>query len=463
MHKSVTFASVDLPALSVLEPEPTLPRSTYETRWDRTRSRMREQGISSLVVYADREHPAGALYLTGFDPRFEEAVVVLHQTGSPVVIAGNESLSMVADKGLGLRGVLSQSLSLPGQKRQTQRRLSDAFREAGLDTSAAVGLVGWRTIPAADLAGDRPAFAVPHFVLQELREVVGDGIDDAGGGIVDASDILGGNSGERATNDVHQLALNEHRATRASVNVWNALEALRPGISELDLSVAMRLTGLPLSAHVMLATGSESVNGLYSPGDRVIERGDRLSTAVGLQGGLASRAGLVADADDVDAEHRSFVAGYWRAVAHWYESLSLGASTGEIAETTTAVLRFAGIEPLLNPGHLQHIDEWLDSPFVIGSTHQVHSGMSLQADIIPVGAHAGLFANTEDALAIADATLRAEFAALYPAAWARIQGRRTWMRSNLGIALDECVLPFCDRQAALPVGLLTPDVVATLR
>lgn len=457
MTREVAFKEVKLPELAALENEPVLPREVYEQRWTRLRERMEESGLGAVVVYADREHPAGSLYLTGFDPRFEEAVVVIGLDGPVTVIAGNESLSMVADRGLDLKGVLCQSLSLPGQKRQTLRKLSDAFAEAGIDASLPVGLVGWRPIPQDDVHGSEPAFAVPHFVLQELHHV-------ATAGVVDASNLLGGNDGLRATNDVHQLALNEHRSTRASGHVWRAIEALRPGISELELSQHMGLTGLPLSAHVMLATGADRVNGLYSPTDREIGRGDRLSTAVGLQGGLASRAGVVAEIGDVELseEHRDFVRGYWLAVATWYESLTIGASTGDIAESVTKVMATANIEPLLNPGHLQHIDEWLDSPFTIGDDHKIYSGMSLQADIIPVGSHDGLFANVEDALAIADESLRAEFAELYPVAWARIQHRRTFMAEELGIKLAEEVLPFCDRPAALPPGLLSPTVLATL-
>ena len=38
------------------------------------RRRMDERGLDQLVVYADREHSANLSYLTGFDPRFEEAL-----------------------------------------------------------------------------------------------------------------------------------------------------------------------------------------------------------------------------------------------------------------------------------------------------------------------------------------------------------------------------------------------------
>lgn len=450
---SVRFAEVELPGLSALEAEPRLPAAIYDERRANAVRTLTQLGIDSLVVYADREHAANIQYLTGFDPRFEEAVLVLNRDGTAIV-AGNESISMVGDLDPQVRAVLCQSLSLPGQKRETQRRLGDALREAGLRRGDRVGVVGWKPIPAEDASEPGLTLAVPQFLLVELERI---GIDEP----VDATTSLAGLTGLRAVNEADQLALFEHRSTRASHHVWNALEALKPGLTELDLSTHMRLTGLPHAAHVMLASGTDRVNGLYSPTDRVIREGDLLSTAVGLIGGLSSRAGRVLTAEAADAETRSFVAGYWAAIRTWYSQLTLGASTARICEATTSRLAEAGIAPLLNPGHLQHGDEWLDSPFTAGSVATVQSGWSLQADIIPVGHHPGLFANAEDALAIADPDLRAELAERFPEMWRRVTTRRDFMTENLGIDLAEEVLPFSDRQGALPVGLLTPTVVAT--
>ena len=64
--------------------------------------------------------------------------------------------------------------------------------------------------------------------------------------------------------------------------------------------------------------------------------------------------------------------------------------------------------------------------------------------------------NCEDGLAIADADLRDELADRFPQMWARIGARRAFMARELGIELAPEVLPFCERQAALPAGLLSP-------
>ena len=41
---------------------------------------MDARGYDHVVVWADREHSANLAYLSGFDPRFEEAVLIVGTT-----------------------------------------------------------------------------------------------------------------------------------------------------------------------------------------------------------------------------------------------------------------------------------------------------------------------------------------------------------------------------------------------
>ena len=54
-------------------------------------ARLRDSGLSAAVVYADREHFANLSYLTGFDPRFEEALLVVVPGRDPVILTGPEN------------------------------------------------------------------------------------------------------------------------------------------------------------------------------------------------------------------------------------------------------------------------------------------------------------------------------------------------------------------------------------
>ena len=56
---------------------PSMPAATYAPASKRLRERAERRGYDRLVVYADREHSANLSYLTGFDPRFEEAILVV--------------------------------------------------------------------------------------------------------------------------------------------------------------------------------------------------------------------------------------------------------------------------------------------------------------------------------------------------------------------------------------------------
>jgi hypothetical protein len=108
------------------------------------------------------------------------------------------------------------------------------------------------------------------------------------------------------------------------------------------------------------------------------------------------------------------------------------------------------------------MDEWVHSPFVPGAGRTLRSGTAVQCDIIPVTGNPGDVANCEDALAVADEPLRAELAERYPAMWSRIVARRTFMADELAFELASEVLPFSDRQAALPAGLLSLEHLVCL-
>jgi hypothetical protein len=121
---------------------------------------------------------------------------------------------------------------------------------------------------------------------------------------------------------------------------------------------------------------------------------------------------------------------------------------------------FFGI--FLNPGHQIQLDEWVNSPISKGSTIELRSGMAFQVDIIPATGTPYFTTNIEDGVALADASLRQVFAEAHPAAWARIQARRSFMAGALGIELHDDVLPFSNLPAYLPPFLLRPDRAMTM-
>ena len=69
---------------------PQASSAEFEQRVERLRAGMNERKLTHLVVYGDREHFANLAYLTGFDPRFEEALFIIGLTGIPLLVVGNE-------------------------------------------------------------------------------------------------------------------------------------------------------------------------------------------------------------------------------------------------------------------------------------------------------------------------------------------------------------------------------------
>jgi hypothetical protein len=266
---------------------------------------------------------------------------------------------------------------------------------------------------------------------------------------------------------VEQLAAFEWAACQTSDGVRRLLHNIRPGMTEQDAVRLLNWNGTPLSCHLMLTAGPRASLGLLSPSDRPIERGDRLTVAFGIWGALNCRAGFVVeDASELPDGIRDYVerlvAPYFAAVAEWYAAVRVGCPGGMLQEIVDRRLGDSFFGIFLNPGHQIHLDEWVNSPISRGSTVELRSGMTLQVDIIPATGTETFTTNIEDGIALADERLRAEFAAGYPDAWARMQARRRFMADSLGIQLHPDVLPLSNIPAFLPPFFLSPRRAMTL-
>ena len=69
------LAPVTLPDFGMPTAMPSMPPATHAARLEALRERAERRGYQHIVVYADREHSANMSFLTGFDPRFEEAIL----------------------------------------------------------------------------------------------------------------------------------------------------------------------------------------------------------------------------------------------------------------------------------------------------------------------------------------------------------------------------------------------------
>ena len=449
---------VELPDFGDPTDQPIVPDDVYATRFQRFRDLLRVHGYDAAVIYADREHSANLAYLSGFDPRFEEAILIVNDFQEPLILVGNECVGLAQVSPLPMRVELHQDLSLPGQPRNRSRSFDEILESESITTDMKVAVIGWKEF------ADRTVMEVSAFIVDSVRAAVGDG------GLVENAGFLltGCADGLRVINEAEQLAVFEYAACQTSSGVRDLLFGIEPGMREDEAVRLLSWNGSPLSCHLMLTSGQRASVGLLSPSSRVIQRGDRFTTAFGVWGALNCRAGFVVEdefelPDEVSDYVNRLVGPYFEAIAEWYEALHVGQTAGVLYKIIERHLGdpFFGI--FLNPGHQIHLDEWVNSPFFRDSSIELRSGMALQVDVIPATGTEYFTTNIEDGIALADASLRSEFKEQFPEAMNRIERRREFMKTEIGIELHPDVLPFSNIPAYLPPFLLRPNRVMTIR
>ncbi len=457
--KCARLADIILPDFGQPTTEPVLGRPIYRDRLDRLETRIAADQLDAVVIYGDREHMANISWASGYDPRFEEAILVVVPGRTPVLLLGNEGYPYGELANGHFERVLWQPLSLMGQPRQHYRALAEILREAGLKRGMRLGLAGWKGFQSEDGAFEPDWFETPHYLVETLKSL---------GPVCNAAMMfMSPVDGLRTRNEVEQLACFEYAATLSSNALRRVILGTKPGMSEYDSVGLMKLNGFPQSVHVNMSAGPRAKYGLPSPSARVIEAGDPIVVGLGLMGALNCRAGFVVKdrkglPPGIEDYVEKLVGPYFEAVVAWYETLALGVTGGELYDAVMDRIGdpFFGIG--LNPGHLIHLDEWVHSPVRKNGDATLASGMALQCDVIPATGTEYFTTNIEDGVALADAPLRAAFARKYPEAWSRIEKRRDFMRNQIGIELAPEVLPFSNIPAWLPPFWLSPEKAMTM-
>ena len=258
----IALRRIVLPDLGLPGKQPKIPATTYEARCN---SAYAGAGCDWLVVYADREHFGNIAFLSGFEPRFEEALLLIGPAGRRILIVGNECESYATLASLpGATVLLSQSLSLMAQDRTLYPRLADRLRDAGIRPGDTIGLVGWKYLePAEDEDDTQGCYYVPAVHVAMLRRVI-----SPAGMIRDATPtLMHPENGLRAVIDADQIAAFEWAATRCSLALWRILSGMREGDSEFAAVSRMGYSGDPLNAHTIFASASAgtAIVGLRSP------------------------------------------------------------------------------------------------------------------------------------------------------------------------------------------------------
>ncbi|MCB8943148.1 MAG: hypothetical protein H6658_05285 [Ardenticatenaceae bacterium] len=456
---------IDLPEFGQAPLPTPADLGEYETRLAATRAAMDKAGLTHLIVYGDREHFANLTYLTNFDPRFEEALLIIRQQTDPLLVVGNEcegylGISPLYNAGK-LRHERFQPFSLISQPRQHSRLIEEIFADEGIDSGATVGCVGWKYFGDREVGNGRQAIELPAYLVDRLRYLAG------WDNVVNATAIfMHPQTGLRARCSAAEIAYFEYTNILASEGMRRMLFGMREGMSDYEVIQLAQWNGEPLSCHITFATGERSNLGLSGPSGQRIQRGKALSTNLAYWGSNSCRAGWVAaSAADLPAAAQDYVAAfagpYFEVMGEWLQLLRIGTPGHQFVDLVNGRLPYDQFGIFLNPGHLIHLDEWVSSPIYPGSTDTIQSGMVMQIDIIP---SSPTYASTrmEDGVVIADAALRQELQARYPDCYGRCQARRDFMQNTLGFDLPDEILPLSNIPGLVPPFFLHPNQVLAL-
>ncbi|MCX9079422.1 MAG: hypothetical protein OIN84_15770, partial [Candidatus Methanoperedens sp.] len=136
MARHAELAEIQLPDFGMPTFEPEIPAEVYRKRLKELRVGLRriDYDTNYYVIYADREHSANLAYLTGYDPRFEEALLVIdveNLNKKPLLLVGNEGIGYINISPVieDFDVVLFQSFSLMGQPRDKIRPLKEILTQ----------------------------------------------------------------------------------------------------------------------------------------------------------------------------------------------------------------------------------------------------------------------------------------------------------------------------------------------
>lgn len=425
---------------------PDVSADMLRARTAACRSLMERRGLECLVVYGDREHFANLRYLSGFDPRFEEALLILRHDRTPLVVTGNEGTGHLPVSPLYLSGELRhmryQTFSLMDQPRNENIPLEEIFASEGIRKGTRTGVVGWKYYASDGFSSPGTVSDVPSYIWNILQKCAGEGF------VTNATDLMiSPDYGLRSTLSVDEIAIYEYSNIMGSRAVRSILMNFAEGVSDFGIIQKAGLTGWPFASHPSLKSSGNLNYGLSSPTGDVIRRGDPCSVSIAYWGSNICRAGWVAeDENDLPPEARDYIrefAGpYFMALKEWFLNLRPGTEGGSLYQIIQSALPFGKFHVYLNPGHLIHDDEWLSSPVYKGSGIRLRSGMYMQSDIIP---RSPVFssARMEEGYVIADGDLRKSLMSEWPEVYSRCMMRRSFME-DLGFDLPEEVLPLSD-------------------
>ena len=458
-QEQIVLSNVPAPAFGYTPRQEVLTDETMTQRLQKVLALMKRKALDRLIVYADLEHGSNFEYLTGFLPRFEEALLVLHQNGAAYMLMGNENAKMVRYARLQAQLIHVPFFSLPNQPMEDDGDMTGYLKMAGIEKDQRIGVAGWKNF-TSKVMDNRYLYDLPYYIVDAVLRLVGKE------NVVNGCDVfIGTADGARCTNNANEIAHYAYGAALSGEVVFAAIDAVKEGIRECDIGSYLGKFGQHHSVVSIATTGDRFHKANLYPSEKQVQLGDKISVTSGFKGGITSRTGYAVEREDQLPDGAQdyidrLAKPYFAAVTAWIENIRIGMNGGELYDLVERVLPKDTYHWFLNPGHLVADEEWMCSPVYPGSFDELKSGMLLQIDIIPSVPGLG-GTGCESAVALADEALRTELENQYPALYRAFQERRAYLKDVLGIAVPEWVLPLSDTVAYYKPFFLNRELAFT--
>lgn len=412
-----------------------------------------QKGLDALIVYGDREHFSNLEYLTKYDPRFEEALLILIAGQTPRLVVALEGKDYSQIIPYEVQRHVYTDFGLEGQP-SDGKKLTSILRDCGICEGMKIGLAGWKAY------ADEAILDVPHYIVQAISQVTQNYIVNTCNLFTDSD------YGVRSTLSAAEIVQSEIINAIASRQVYAAIQGLEPGMSEADAARAFGIGAQPMTTYPAMSFGERNVGmGLASSTyDTVLKEGDIVSVGIGYRFAMIHRSAFfVKDEKELQqytaGKGKGFYDQYFRLVTKWYETIGIGRTGGDIYREVGKLRDHMGIQ--LNMGHQIHTNEWINSIFFEGSQHPIRSGMAVQCDIIAGASQPFMSAHIEDGIIIADENLRNEIKKMAPQSYERMQKRRKFMQDVLKINLAQEILPTSDIQGMMFLYMADKQTIIT--
>ena len=138
------LVELDIPEFSHSINQPEINNEIYENRLKRFKKDLRDNDFGSAVIYADREHFANMHFLSNFDPRFEEALLIINTEDDDILITGPENQGYSNISKIKLNKINYPTLGLLSQDRSKKIDIFEILKKNIKNQNKKIGLVGWK-------------------------------------------------------------------------------------------------------------------------------------------------------------------------------------------------------------------------------------------------------------------------------------------------------------------------------